>query len=44
MKNALAVVVVILTQVACAAIYSGDPSINGIASDNWRQCVMWKRC
>lgn len=44
MRNALALVFVVLTQAACAAIYSGEPSINGYASDNWRQCVMWARC
>lgn len=44
MKNLLAVLFVIVTQVACAAIYAGDPSLNGIASDNWRMCKVWGRC
>lgn len=44
MRNALALAFVIVTQSACVAIYSGEPSVNGIASDNWRQCVQWERC
>lgn len=41
MKNFLAFAFVIATQIACAAVIAGDPSLNGAASDQWRQSVMW---
>lgn len=40
MRNALAFAFVVLTQAACVAIYADPPLSNGIASDNWRDCML----